>query len=100
MGGETRHWWRVGREGLVFLKGEVGALTRVGVASEHGSATMDRGAGEVERRRDDGSARAHRFVCEVAGGAEVENNDDVEAQVKEQMGQRIEEAWLKSAAVR
>jgi hypothetical protein len=39
-------------------------------------------------------------VCEAAGEAEVENNDDVEAQVKEQMGQRIEEAWLKSAAVR
>ena len=86
MGGETRHWWRVGREGLVFLKGEVGALTRVCVASEHGSATMGGGAGEVERRRDDGSARAHRFVCEAAGGAEVENNDDVEAQVKEQVG--------------
>jgi len=104
VGGETRHWWLVagggGREGLVFLKGEVGALTRVCVASEHGSATMGGGAGEVERRRDDGSARAHRFVCEAAGGAEVENNDDVEAQVKEQVGQWIEEAWLKSAAVR
>ena len=86
MGGETRHWWREGREGLVFLKGEASALPRVGVASEHGPATMGRGAGEVERRRDDGSARAHRFVCEVAGGAEVENNNDAEAQVKEKVG--------------
>jgi hypothetical protein len=95
VGGETRHWWREGQEGLVFFKGEVGALTRVGVASEHGSATMGGGAGEVERRRDDGSARARRFVCEAAGVAEVENNDDVGGQVKEQVGQRIEEAWLK-----
>jgi hypothetical protein len=47
---------------------------------------MGDGAGEVERRRDDGSARARRFVCEAAGEAEVENNDDVEAQVKEQVG--------------
>jgi hypothetical protein len=53
VGGETRHWWREGREGLVFLKGEAGALTRVGVASEHGLVTMGDGAGEVERRRDD-----------------------------------------------
>jgi hypothetical protein len=49
VGGETRHWWREGREGLVFLKGEASALTRVGVASEHGLVTMGDGAGEVER---------------------------------------------------